>query len=107
MSATNYFGENGYFAQACEKAWSRNVQIAIIAHAKTLGRSEIAYLLGYCFGEILREKSVPITEESLAKIAAGKITLGDPAVFVAVFVAAFHEANPAAGVGGAERSPKA
>ena len=103
MRIGEYFGDGGYFAQAARKVRDANgLPAAVREHAKTLDRSEIAYLLGYAFSLVLQYWGIPITPEDLQEIASKKITFGDPAVFVR----AFHDAPlPPPAVGG-EGSPK-
>lgn len=86
---SDYFGEGGVFSQACKKYRSRSLPLAVMAHASELGRSTIAYCLGYAFADALKDRSMTISDEDLIKIADGKISYGDPKEFLNGF--AFHE----------------
>lgn len=50
--------------------------------SSTLGKSEVAYRLGYCFGEALKRRGMVIADEELDRIAKNKISYGDPKMFV-------------------------
>jgi len=81
----DYFGgENGAFAEAGKMC--RGIPLALPAHvethSKTLGRSEIAYQLGWAFSFVLRKRQLMITDEDLWTIARNKIMYGDPQEFV-------------------------
>lgn len=102
MQVFDYFGDGGYFQQACAKVRDRDLPAAVMEHSKSLGRSEVAYELGFAFSLVLQERGIPITAADLQTIAERKITFGDPAVFVR----GFHDAPlPPPAVPG-EGSPK-
>lgn len=81
----DYFGENGLFARACDLYRARALPAEVLSHAESLGRSRIAFCLGYAFAVALKKNGKTISDEDLKTIAERKITYGDPRHFIEGF----------------------
>lgn len=85
MTIQRFFGEDGAFNEACEMYINHSLPMDLVIVSSTLGKSELAYRLGYCFGEALKRRGMVIADEGLNRVAKNKISYGDPQKFVEGF----------------------
>lgn len=64
---------------------SHQLPMDVVTASTHLGKSEIAYRLGYCFGESVKRRAMPINDWELDQIAQNKIGYGEPNAFIAGF----------------------
>ncbi len=85
MEIERFFGIGKPFTVACEIVMGNQLPVEIRLHARTLGKSQTAFLLGYAMGKVCKDTGFAFNILEIKQIADGKISYGDPGVFVDAF----------------------
>ena len=99
---TQYFGEGGAFAEACDMYQQRYdgaVPPAVLRYADTLGNGSLAFTLGYLSAAVLSKRNMLISQAALKWLADKKIT-GESASYFILGFNLYAEVNPLDGAPG-------